>query len=107
MLCTTVKKILILSGQMQTSFPGCRQCPHSLARLAVRGSSKLVVVVGMVVVLPVGEGGGDREGVADGKRQGEGSCDGLPGHGHVVSFERSGKNSPIKIPLPLLRETCG
>lgn len=68
------------------------QCPQSLAPLAVGGSSKLVVVVGVGVALSIGEGEGDLEGVADGEWQEEGSCNGPPGHGHVVSFERSGQN---------------
>ena len=34
----------------------------------------------------VGGGVGERDGVADGKWEGEGSTDGPPGHGQVVSF---------------------
>ena len=72
---------------MRALCPGCRQCPQSLGRLEAGGSSlsavvvKVVVVV-VVVVIQVGGGVG---GV--GEREGEGSTDGPPGRGHVVSFK--------------------
>ena len=46
-------------------------------------TSSLVVVVMVVVAVRVGE----QEGIADGKQEGEGSTDGPPGHGQVVSLK--------------------
>ena len=72
-------------GQVRALCCGCRQCPQSLARLPAGGSSLSVVVV-VVVVIWVGGGVDEWEGVADGKREGEGSTDGPPGCGQVVSL---------------------
>ena len=68
------------SGQVWALCPGCRQSPQSLARLVAGGST---------VVVSVGDGVGDREGVADGERawEGEESCTDSLGRGQVVSFK--------------------
>ena len=40
-----------------------------------------------MVMIRVGGGVGEHEGVAEGEREGEGSIDGPPGCGQVVSFK--------------------
>ena len=68
---------------MRALCPGCRQCPQSLGRLEAGGSSLSAVVVKVVVVvIQVGGGVGGVD-----EREGEGSTDGPPGRGHVVSFK--------------------
>ena len=57
------------------------------ARLAASGSPLSVVVVVVVVVIQVGGGVGEREGVADCEWEGEGSTEGPPGRGQMVSFK--------------------
>ena len=49
------------SGHVRALCPGCRQSPQSLARLEAGGSTVVVMVVS------VGEGVGDRDGVGDGE----------------------------------------